>query len=68
MSNKKQKPQTDIGNGLRFSLESLQGALDDWNAVEKQVKEGSESPKQEKSDQSDPLLFDKLLHQLEALS
>lgn len=68
---KKSKPAPSIlASGLKESLESLQASLDEWAAVEDEVKSGknTESPAEQNGNASNQELMSKLMKQIETLS
>ncbi|MEC9283054.1 MAG: hypothetical protein VX642_10095 [Bdellovibrionota bacterium] len=70
MSSKSKSDKTEIAAGLKNSLESLQASLDEWAAVEKEVKSAPKADESEKknSKKADPELISKLMQQIENLS
>ncbi|MFK8137026.1 MAG: hypothetical protein AB8E15_01585 [Bdellovibrionales bacterium] len=70
MASKKDKQKTELSQGLRSSLESLQGALDDWAKVEDSVVESPKSTEkpENKSKRPNSDLMKNLMKQIEGLS
>lgn len=70
MSKKEKSAPSILASGLKDSLESLQASLDEWAAVENEVKDApaKSKPAENQSKATDKELMNRLMKQIESLS